>query len=355
MLFDPYTLGTIALKNRIVMSPMTRSRSIGNVPGEIVATYYAQRASAGLIVTEGTSPSPNGLGYPRIPGIFTPQQTAGWRHVTDGVHAAGGHIAVQLMHSGRVGHPNNLPKGGRILGPSAVAAPGAMYTDAEGPKDHPTPEAMTEADIETAIGEYAQAGANALEARFDAVELHGANGYLIEQFLNTASNLRTDGWGGSVAGRLKFVLAVVDRISARIGAGRVGIRLSPYGVFNGMTADPTTDALYTRLAEELSARRILYIHLVDHSSMGAPKPNPELVTAIRRAFSGAIVLSGGYDRARAEADLTAGRADLIAFGRPFLANPNLPDKLRRGAALHDADPSTFYSPGEKGYTDYLAD
>lgn len=355
MLFDPFALGPISLKNRLVMAPMTRSRSIGNVPGELVATYYAQRASAGLIITEGTSPSPNGLGYARIPGLFTKEQGAAWRKVTDGVHAAGGRIAVQLMHTGRVGHPANLPAGARILAPSALAAPGTMWTDAEGAQPHPAPEAMTEADIEEAVEGFAHSGALAMEAGFDAVELHGANGYLIEQFLNVASNKRTDAWGGSVDGRLKFVLAVVDRITARIGADRVGIRLSPYGAFGGMESDDQTDALYTKLVEQLAARKVLYVHLVDHSSMGTPKPKPELIAAIRKTWKGPLVLSGGYDKGRAEADLVEGRGELVAFGRPFLGNPNLPDKLRRGAALRDADQATFYTPGEKGYTDYPSD
>jgi len=355
MLFDPATLGPLSLKNHIVMSPMTRSRSISNVPGEVVATYYAQRAGAGLIITEGTSPSPNGLGYARIPGLFSKEQVAGWKRVTDAVHAADGKIAVQLMHTGRVTHPANLPKGARSVAPSALAAPGEMWTDSEGSKPYPPPEAMTSADVEAAIEEYAVSGALAIEAGFDAVELHGANGYLIEQFLNVASNQRTDAWGGSVDGRLKFVLAVVDRLAARIGANRIGIRLSPYGVFNGMQADEHTDALYTKLAEELSSRKILYIHLVDHSAMGAPKPKPELVAAIRRSFKGSLILSGGYDKARAEADLVEKRGDLVAFGRPFLGNPNLPEKLRSGAALREADQATFYTPGEKGYTDYPAD
>jgi N-ethylmaleimide reductase len=355
MLFEPFKLGSLSLTNRVVMAPMTRSRSIGNAPGDLVATYYAQRAAAGLIITEGTSPSPNGLGYARIPGLYTKEQAAAWKKVTDAVHAKGGHIAVQFMHTGRVGAAANLPKGGRILAPSAVAAPGTMWTDSDGMQPHPVPEVMTEADIEAAITEFAHAGELAVEAGFDAVELHAANGYLLEQFLNTASNQRTDAWGGSVDGRLKFVLAVVDRVAAKIGAGRVGIRLSPYGAFGGMQPDDQTDALYTKLAEELSARKILYVHLVDHSSMGTPKPKPELIAAMRKSFKGTVILSGGYDKARAEADLVEGRGELVAFGRPFLGNPTLIDKLQRGVALHEADQATFYTPGEKGYTDYAAD
>jgi len=207
-LFSSYKLGNLELQNRTVMSPMTRSRAIGNVPNDLMAAYYGQRGEAGLIVTEGTSPSPNGLGYARIPGLFDAAQVAGWKKVTSAVHAAGSKIFVQLMHTGRVGHPNNLPAGGRILAPSAVAAPGQMYTDQEGQKDHPVPEAMSEADIEHAIGEFVQASRNAVEAGFDGIELHAANGYLIEQFLNANVNQRSDGYGGSIAGRNRFALEV---------------------------------------------------------------------------------------------------------------------------------------------------
>lgn len=354
-LFSEHTLGKLALPSRIVMSPMTRSRSPGNVPDELVATYYAQRASAGLIVTEGTSPSPNGLGYARIPGLFSDEQVSGWKKVTDAVHAAGGRIFVQLMHTGRVGHPLNLPEGARLLGPSAVAAPGTMYTDAEGPLEHPVPTPMTEQDIAAAIEEHAASAKRAIAAGFDGVEIHGANGYLVEQFLNAASNERTDGWGGTVEGRIRFAVAVVDAVAGAIGKERVGIRLSPYGVFNGTAPDPATDDVYRALATALESRGIAYVHLVDHSAMGAPKPSPELFADIRRIFKGTIIRAGGFDAKSAEAALAEGAADLIAFGRPFLANPNLPDKLRRGAPLHAPDQATFYTPGPKGYTDYPAD
>ena len=354
-LFHSYKLGPITLTSRIVMAPMTRSRSIENVPGDIVAKYYAQRASAGLIITEGTSPSPNGLGYARIPGMFSDAQVAGWKKVTHAVHEKGGHIFVQLMHTGRVSHPLNLPEGARVLGPSPLAAPGEMYTDQKGPQPYPVPEEMTEVDIEVAIAEYASAAKHAIAAGFDGVELHGANGYLIEQFLNTGANQRMDQYGASVEDRCRFALAVVDRVTQAIGKERVGIRLSPYGVFNGTVADPETDALYRYLALKLDERKIAYIHLVDHSSMGAPKPNPELIADFRKIFKGTLIHSGGYDEKRAEADLEASGADLIAFGRPFIANPNLPAKLKSGAKLHEADQATFYTPGEKGYTDYPAD
>ncbi len=354
-LFSTFPLGPLTLPSRIVMSPMTRSRSIGNVPDELVATYYRQRASAGLIVTEGTSPSPNGLGYARIPGIYSEAQVAGWKKVTDAVHAAKGRIFVQVMHTGRVGHAHNLPEGARILGPSAVAAPGEMYTDAAGPQPFAAPVAMTDDDIAEAIREYGDAATNAAKAGFDGIELHGANGYLIEQFLNTASNARTDPWGGSVENRIRFALAVVDVSIAAIGSARVGIRLSPYGVFNGSQPDPHTDDVYRMLASELGKRKLAYVHLVDHSSMGAPKPKPEIFDDIRRIFKGAIIRGGGFDAASAELFLEEGKADLIAFGRPFIANPSLPSKLRSGAPLATPDPNTFYTPGPKGYTDYPLD
>jgi N-ethylmaleimide reductase len=352
ILFTPFNLGPLKLPSRIVMSPMTRSRSPGNVPDDLVATYYRQRASAGLIVTEGTSPSPNGLGYARIPGLYSDAHVAGWRKVTDAVHAAGGRIFVQLMHTGRVGHALNLPRGGRVLGPSAVAAPGTMFTDAQGPEPLPIPEVMTDDDIAEAIAEYGAAAGKAREAGFDGVELHGANGYLIEQFLNAASNQRADRWGGSVDNRVRFALACVDATIAAIGADRTGIRLSPYGVFNGTAPDPQTDDVYRALSTALGSRKVVYVHLVDHSSMGAPKPKPELFADIRRLFGGALVRAGGFNRARAEEVLEARGADLVAFGRPFLANPNLPKKLLDGTTLAEPDPTTFYTPGAKGYTDY---
>jgi N-ethylmaleimide reductase len=352
LLFSPYKLGRIELENRVVMAPMTRSRSPGNVPGELVATYYAQRAGAGLIITEGTAPAPEGLGYARIPGLFSPEQVAGWKLATSAVHKAGGRIFVQLMHTGRVSHPGNLPAGARVLAPSAVAAPGTMYTDAEGMQPFPVPEVMTEADIEAAIAAYVHSAELAIEAGFDGVELHGANGYLIDQFLNTASNLRTDAWGGSVEGRARFTLEVAARTAAKIGADRLGIRISPYGAFNGMTPDDAHDALYEHLASKLSDLGLLYVHVVDHSAMGAPPVKASLKRAIRERFRGTYILSGGYDKARAEHDLVEHLGDLVAFGRPFLANPDLVAKLKSSAALAEADMTTAYTPGEKGYTDY---
>ena len=275
LLFSKTKLGSLTLQNHLVMSPMTRSRATGNIPNDLMMQYYTQRASAGLIITEGTSTSPNGLGYPRIPGIFSAEQVAGWKKITNAVHAGGAKMFIQFMHTGRIGHPLNLPTGARVLGPSAVAATDEMYTDAEGMKPLPTPHAMTEADIKTAIAEFAQAAKNAVAAGFDGIELHGANGYLLEQFVRPNSNVRTDRYGGGIENRARFVLEVVDAAIAAIGKDKVGIRLSPFGVFNDMPLYPEMEADYTYLAQKLNAAELLHIHLVDHSSMGAPKV-PEL-------------------------------------------------------------------------------
>jgi N-ethylmaleimide reductase len=355
-LFSSYSLGPITLKNRAVMAPMTRSRAIGNVPNALMARYYAQRAEAGLIVTEGTSPAVDGLGYARIPGLFSDAQVEGWRLVTDAVHREGGRIFVQLMHTGRVTHPGNLPSGGRVLAPSAVAYAGKMYVDGQGELPLPVPEAMSAADIERAIEGFAQAGERAIRAGFDGVELHGANGYLINQFLDRGANQRTDEWGGSLENRIRFPLAVAERVAARIGAERLGIRVSPYGAFNGMVSDdPATEELHESLARGLSQLGLAYIHIVDHQSLGAPEVKPSVKRKIREAFRGTVILSGGYDLARANADLAEGRGDLVAFGRPFLANPRLLSRLRNGSSLVAPDFATFYTPGEKGYADYAVE
>ena len=352
-LFAPTTLGPLPLRNRIVMAPMTRSRAIdGNTPNDLMAQYYGQRAGAGLIVTEGTSPSPNGTGYPRIPGIWAQAQVAGWRTVTDAVHARGGRIFVQLMHTGRVGHPLNLPAGAELLAPSAVAAEGEMYTDARGLQPHPVPRAMTDAEVRAAIDEYVRASRNAVAAGFDGVELHGANGYLIEQFLSPQTNRRGDDWGGSVEKRQRFALEVATAVALAIGGERVGIRLSPYGVNAGMKPYPEIEATYTALVPKLASTGLVYVHVVDHSAMGAPTVPEELKLALRRAWPRTFILSGGFDRATAEAALEEGRGDLIAFGRPFLANPDLVTRLERRLPLNAPDFATFYTPGAKGYTDY---
>ncbi len=354
LLFSETTLGPLRLQNHLAMAPMTRSRAIGNIPNELMAEFYAQRATAGLIITEGTSPSPNGLGYPRIPGIFSEAQAAGWKGVTDAVHPKGAKIFLQLMHTGRIGHALNLPAGARILGPSAVAAAGEMYTDAEGMKPHPVPEAMTEADIKSTIEEFAQAAKNAVEAGFDGIELHSANGYLLEQFIRPNTNRRTDGYGGSIENRARFVLEVADAAIKAIGKDKVGIRLSPFGVFNDMPLYDAMEADYAWLTQQLNARGLAYVHLVDHSAAGAPPVPDSMKATFRRVFKGTLILSGGYDAARAESDLASGRCDLIAVGVPFLANPDLIARWKSGAALNAPDMGTFYTPGPKGYTDYPA-
>jgi len=353
--FAPAALGPLTLRNRLVMSPMTRSRAVeANTPNALMAEYYAQRAAAGLIVTEGTSPSPNGVGYPRIPGLWSTGQVAGWRLVTDAVHAKGGRIFVQLMHTGRVGHPLNLPAGAELLAPSAVAAPGEMYTDAKGMQPHPVPRAMSDLEVRHALGEHVAAARSAVAAGFDGVELHGANGYLLEQFLSPDTNRRSDAWGGSVEKRLTFVLEVARQVAAAIGGERVGIRLSPYGVNAGMVAYPEIDETYRKLVPALAATGLQYVHLVDHSAMGAPPVPAALKLALRKAWPRTFILAGGFDRAGAEAALREGRADLVAFGRPFLANPDLVTRLQRGLPLNAPDFATFYTPGPKGYTDYPA-
>ncbi|MCT9810921.1 alkene reductase [Acidovorax sp. Be4] len=355
MLFQALTTASLQLSNRAVMAPMTRSRAVeSNTPNALMAEYYGQRATAGLIITEGTSPSPNGLGYPRIPGLFNAQQVSGWKMVTDAVHAKGGKIFLQLMHTGRVSQVSNLPAGAQVLGPTADVCPGEMYTDAQGMQPHSTPRAMTSTDIAHAVQEYAKSAQLAIEAGFDGVELHAANGYLIEQFLNANVNQRTDAYGGSIDGRNRFALEVARATAAAIGTHRVGVRLSPYGVFNSTGTFPDVDAQYLALTQEFSQLGLLYVHLLDHSAMGAPPVPAELKSQLRAAFKGWFILAGGFDRASAESALKAGQADLIAFARPFLASPDLVERMRAGVALNAMDMATFYTPGPKGYTDYPA-
>ena len=352
MLFEPYASPALQLKNRVVMAPLTRSRAEGNLPNALMAEYYGQRADAGLIVTEGTSPSPNGLGYPRIPGIFDAAQVAGWRLVTTAVHERGARIFVQLMHAGRVGHVANLPAGAEVVGPTDEVLPGEMYTDAHGPQPHTRPRAMTRQDIDAARDEFVRAARNAVEAGFDGVELHAANGYLLEQFLNANVNTRGDDYGGSAERRNRFTLEVARAVAEAIGPQRVGIRLSPYGVFNATGAFDGVEAQYLTLAKALGEPRLAYLHLVDHSSMGAPTVPAPFKQGLREAFGGTFIASGGFDRAGAERALAEGRGDLVAFGRAWLANPDLIERMRGGTALNAPDPSTFYTPGPKGYTDY---
>ena len=355
ILFSKYTLGPIELKNRIVMAPMTRSRAVGNIPNELMATYYGQRSGAGLIVTEGTSPSPNGLGYSRIPGFFNESQVEGWRKVTRSVHEHKGKIFVQLMHTGRIGHPLNLPSGAIVLAPSAVRASGQIWTDQDGMQDFPVPKAMSPGELKQAVKEFEHAASLSLKAGFDGVELHGANGYLLEQFLSPISNHRTDNYGGSIENRCRFVLEVVDAVSKTIGKERTAIRLSPFGVASDMPHYPEIEETYTYLAEQLNDRAIVYVHLVDHSAMGAPAVPFSIKKTIHEKFTNTMILTGGYNLESAKEDLKSGFTDLIGFGRQFINNPDLVDRFKNNWSLSDIiDPSTFYSPGEKGYIDYPA-
>jgi N-ethylmaleimide reductase len=352
-LFTPYKVGSVLLENRIVMSPMTRSRSIGNIPNELMAEYYKQRSGAGLIITEGTSPSANGLGYARIPGIYSRLQVEGWKIVTSAVHDEGGKIFVQLMHTGRISHPLNMPQGAQILAPSAVRAAGQMWTDAEKMQAFPEPKEMTIDDILNTKAEYVTAAKNAMESGFDGVELHGANGYLLEQFISPISNTREDSYGGSIVNRCRFVIDVVSSIADAIGADKTGIRLSPYGVASDMKHYPEIDTTYKYLSEQFNLIKIAYIHIVDHSSMGAPAVPLALKKLIRNIFKNSIILSGGYDLERAEADIKSGLGDLVAFGRPFINNPDLVERLKKNWNLSkNLKMDLFYTADEKGYTDY---
>ncbi len=343
-LFAPYALGDIKLANRIIMAPMTRSRAPGGVPNALMAEYYGQRASAGLIITEGVAPSAIGLGYMAIPGLFSAAQIEGWRGVAKAVHAKGGKIVAQIMHTGRIGHPDI--QGETPVAPSAIAAAGETFTP-KGAQPHPVPRALTDAEIEATIADYAQAARNAVAAGLDGVEVHGANGYLPNQFLAPSTNTRTDRWGGSVQNRARFMLAVLDATIAAIGGGKVGLRLSPGVTFNDVH-DPDAEATYAYLLAEIGKRNFAFLHLI-HGA--APF---DVVAMARASVKAKLILNGGYDRAKAEAEIASGRADAIAFGSAFIANPDLPARLRTGAPLAAPDKATFYGGDAKGYTDYPA-
>ena len=352
-LFEPKKIGSISLSNSIVMAPMTRSRAIGNVPNDLMATYYGQRADAGLIITEGTSPSPNGLGYARIPGIFSKEQVEGWKKITKAVHDKGGKIVIQLMHTGRISHPLNMPEGTTILSPSAVKPAGQMWTDAQQMQDYPIPKAMTVEEILQTKEEFVTAAKNAIEAGFDGVELHGANGYLLEQFISPHTNMRGDEYGGGIDRRCKFVLDVVKGVADAIGKDKTGIRLSPYGVASDMPHYPDIDITYEYLASALNDLGIAYIHLVDHSAMGAPAVPVTIKEKMRALFNNAIILCGGFDKAAGEKAIEDGLTNVAAFGRPFINNPDLVERFKNDQPLSDQlNVDAFYSADEKGYTDY---
>lgn len=348
-----FKIGKEELSNRIVMAPMTRCRAIDNIPNDLMVRYYKQRADAGLIITEGTSPSPNGLGYARIPGIFSKAQVAGWKKVTDAVHAKKGKIFVQLMHCGRISHPLNMPSGSEILAPSAIKATGQMWTDAKQLQDYVLPKEMTMDDIEKTKGEFVDAARNAIDAKFDGVELHGANGYLLEEFLSPLSNIRQDKYGGAIQNRCRFVLEIVSAVSEAIGKERLGIRLSPYGVASDMPHYPEIHDTYDYLSTELDKLGIAHIHLVDHSAMGAPVVPLLIKEKIRQNFTKTIISCGGFDLQTAEDALQSGLTDLVAFGRPFINNPDLVERfLNEWPISTNLNMDLFYSAGKEGYTDY---
>jgi N-ethylmaleimide reductase len=352
-LLTPGIIENLHLQNRVVMAPMTRCRAIGNVPNDLMATYYGQRSGAGLIITEGTSPSPNGLGYARIPGIFNNEQVEGWKKTTSAAHKGGAKIFIQLMHTGRISDILNMPEGAQIIAPSAVKASGQMWTDAKQMQDFQVPKEMTAEDLVHTKNEFVNAAKNAIAAGFDGVELHSANGYLLEQFLSPVTNIRTDNYGGSVINRSRFVLEVVVAVADAIGKEKTGIRVSPYGVASDMPHYPQIDATYNYLSEQLNEIGIAYMHIVDHSAMGAPTVALETKEMIRNNFKNTIIISGGYDKERAEADLESGLGDLVAFGRPFINNPDLIDRFKNNWSLsQDLKMDLFYGADENGYTDY---
>jgi N-ethylmaleimide reductase len=352
-LFTPAKVGSIELKNIIVMAPMTRCRAIKNIPNELMCEYYKQRSTAGLIITEGTSPSPNGLGYARIPGMFSERQVLGWKKTTEAVHQNGGKIIVQLMHSGRISHPLNMPAGSKILAPSAIKASGQMWTDLKDFQDFETPKEMTLQDIIHAKTEFICAAKNALFACFDGVELHAANGYLLEEFLSPISNIRDDDYGGSIENRCRFVIEVVTAVAQAIGKEKTGIRLSPYGVLSDMPHYPEIDATYDYLSKELNKLDIAYIHLVDHSAMGAPAVPTEIKKLIRKNFKNTIIQCGGYNKESAEEAIEGGLTDLVALGRPFINNPDLVERFKNSWPISEnLNTDLFYTADEKGYADY---
>jgi N-ethylmaleimide reductase len=345
-LFSPYDLAGLLLKNRVIMAPMTRSRAIGNTPNELMVKYYSERADAGLIITEGTSPGPDGLGYARIPGLYSDGHVSGWKKVTDEVHAKGGRIFVQLMHTGRIGHYFNLPDAGDVIGPSPIAAAGEIWTDEQGLQPMPVPKEVPVDGIQPLIAKFVKSAEAAMDAGFDGVEIHAANGYLPMQFLNPAANRRTDKYGGSYENRNRFVLEMAEAVAGTIGKEKLGIRLSPFNKFNDMVPDEHEAAQYISLAEALKEIGIAYIHLLRFAMPAG------LVTQMHDAFGGALILNGGYNTESAIADLEARKAELISFGSPFIANPDLVTRMRNGLTLAKPDPSTFYTFGENGYTDY---
>lgn len=350
-LFSPLRLGHNALQNRIVMAPLTRNRAAmpGNVPQDINVIYYAQRASAGLIITEAAPISPMGHGYPATPGIHSTAQIAGWKKVVDAVHAKGSKIFLQLWHVGRISHPSLLPDDALPVAPSALKPAGQAFTYT-GLQDFVTPRALSTDEIPALVEDYRQAAKNALEAGFDGIEVHAANGYLLDQFLRDGTNQRTDQYGGSIANRTRLLQEVISAVSKVWGSGRVGVRLSPINQFNDIL-DSYPQALFNHVAESLNLFNLAYLHVVEIGMTG-DAPQTFDFAELRRIFHGHYIANGGYDKARGNAAIASGHADCIAYGVPFIANPDLVERYKVDAPLNVPDQSTFYGGAEAGYTDY---
>lgn len=352
-LFDPYVLGSLTLSNRIVLAPLTRNRAgPGFVPSRFAATYYSQRASAGLLISEAAQISQQGQGYQDTPGIYTQAQIDGWRPVTQAVHARGGHIFMQLWHVGRVSHTQLQPGGAAPVAPSALRAQTKTFVgNAFVPVSEPR--ALRLDELPGIVDDYRRAAANAIAAGFDGVEIHGANGYLLDQFLKDSANLRSDAYGGSIENRARLVLEVAAAVATEIGAGRTGIRIAPVSPANGVSSsDP--QAQFNYLVERLDALGLVYLHVIEGATGGPRDVAPFDFDALRHRFSNAYMANNGYDLALAKARLAAGKADLFAFGRPFIANPDLVERLKTGAPLATPDRATLYGGGAAGYIDYPA-
>ncbi len=349
-LFTPIEVGQLTLNNRIAMAPLTRSRAgSGNVPTQLTALYYAQRASAGLIISEATQISPDGQGYISTPGIHSKEQIEGWRCVTKAVHIAGGRIVLQLWHVGRISHPSFQPGGVAPIAPSAIK-PNVQAFTAEGFQPVPTPRAMDISETPAIVERYAQAARNAMAAGFDGVEIHAANGYLIDQFLRDQTNKRTDRYGGSIENRSRFLMEVVDAVTAAVGAEVTGIRISPQNGQNDI-ADSNPQALFNYVAGQLSGKGLAYLHIIEGDTGGVPVP-PFDYMKLKTLFGGLVIANNGFDKVRANEALAEGRADLIAFGKPFISNPDLVIRMFLDAPLMPANRETFYGGSEQGYTDY---
>ncbi|WP_283193630.1 alkene reductase [Rhizobium sp. AN80A] len=364
-IFSPIEIAGLTLRHRIAMAPLTRSRAgqPGNVPTTMNVEYYRQRAGAGLIITEATQISQQAQGYAWTPGIYTPEQIAGWLEVSKAVHEEGGVIFQQLWHVGRVSHPSFQPNGGLPVAPTTMPVPGKTFIVDETGKgvwgEIPEPQELTTSGIKTIIADYVTASRNAIAAGMDGVEIHAGNGYLLDQFINSNSNHRMDEYGGSTENRARLLLEVTDAISKEIGASRVGVRLTPMGRFMGM-GDDTPEETFGYIAEELSKRSLAYLHLVEPEIVGTVLDEnydprwDSIMKLLRERFKGPLILAGGFTYEKAQAAIAEGRGDVIAFGRLFIANPDLPDRLRTRAPLNEPDSSTFFGGDSRGYVDYPA-